>query len=444
MSTRKISRRSFLKSAAAAGGALAASRFLDKFPLVKAQGELPDLSGVRLTVLNNSSFIPGWDDFFRSQVEEDFMRRTGAEVTMEFLAENQLTEQIAAASQAGAGPDIIMSAHNWAHVYQEALVDLSDIAEEIKEWVGEFYPQIESYTNVEGRYLTIPHHFLGIGMHYRRSWLEEVGGWPPPQTYEELFDVGKRLKENGHPLGTSLGHSINDPHLWCYPMLWAYGGKEIDQEGNVAINSPETVEALRVMAQAWGDAFDESGLAWDDSGNNRAFLSGTVSAVLNATSIWWVARQDELDFFDDIVLDLYPMGPNGRFSQGVVWSYGVMSYSENVEAAKAFIKWSMTDEIWMPGFELAESFHNGVGEIQNNNPLWENFPPVTHVLKDAPVGSQGIGYEGPPTRAAGLAKEQFIIVDMFARAVQGEDPEELAAWAEGELQRIYGQEEEDE
>ena len=51
----------------------------------------------------------------------------------------------------------------------------------------------------------------------------------------------------------------------------------------------ETLESVRFMTQFWKDAHDEGGLAWDDSNNNRAFLSGDISASLNGASIYVAA-----------------------------------------------------------------------------------------------------------------------------------------------------------
>ena len=43
---------------------------------------------------------------------------------------------------------------------------------------------------------------------------------------------------------------------------------------------------MKFLTAFWKDALDEGGLAWDDSNNNRAFLSGTISATLNGASIY--------------------------------------------------------------------------------------------------------------------------------------------------------------
>jgi multiple sugar transport system substrate-binding protein len=54
----------------------------------------------------------------------------------------------------------------------------------------------------------------------------------------------------------------------------------------VVINSKETIESVKFMTSFWKDAHDEGGLAWDDTNNNRAFLSQTICATLNGASIY--------------------------------------------------------------------------------------------------------------------------------------------------------------
>ena len=398
----------------------------------------PNLQGTSLSVLQWSNFVPECDQLLDKQFQETFARETGAAVKIEHVNQNDIAAKIAAAIQTGSGPDIIMFAHNWAHTYKDGLVDLSDVVDDVKKTTGDFYPIFESYSKVDGKYLTMPHDFVGLTNHWRRSWFKEVGAEKYPGTFAELHEVGGKLKANGHPLGQCLGHSLNDPNVWCYPMLWAYGGREVDEQGKVDINSPETIAAVGEMKRAWSAAYDETGLAWDDSSNNRAFLAGQISATLNGASIWWEARKNKHPIFDDIGLDLMVAGPKGQFSQGVTWSYGIMKYSKNVEAAKALLRWSMRDEVWMPWFEVGASFHNGVGPKQNDNPLWDKFEPVVRVFKQAPISARGIGWPGPASQKAGTALAKFIVVDMFAKAVQGDSPEAAAAWAHNELTQIYG------
>jgi multiple sugar transport system substrate-binding protein len=49
-----------------------------------------------------------------------------------------------------------------------------------------------------------------------------------------------------------------------------------------------------------------------------------------------------------------------------------------------------------------------------------------------------MGYAGPPSQQAAEAQTKYIIVDMYAKAVQGMAAEDAVKWAHGELVKIYG------
>ena len=154
---------------------------------------------------------------------------------------------------------------------------------------------------------------------YRKSWFEEVGAKSFPKTWQEYHDVGKKLKAAKRPIGQTLGNTFGDAPTFTYPLLWSFGGQEVDAKGKVVLDSKETLESVRFMTQFWKDAHDEGGLAWDDSNNNRAFLSGDISASLNGASIY-VAALNGADKFKtekgaplhtDILHAPLPAGPEG-------------------------------------------------------------------------------------------------------------------------------------
>src|SRR5919201_1258531 len=120
-------------------------------PAAKPAGP-PNLSGVSLNVLQWSSFIPEADPFFKKQIEDDFMKQTGARVTVEFVNANDLQPKAAAAIQSGTGPDVFQLQYNQAHIYQDALVDVSDVAEDVKKLTGDFFPAIDVASKVSGKY----------------------------------------------------------------------------------------------------------------------------------------------------------------------------------------------------------------------------------------------------------------------------------------------------
>ena len=401
---------------------------------------MPNLKGTSLSVLLSAGFVPESDPFFKKQVEEGFNKETGAQVTVEAVGNNDVQPKIAASIQAGTGPDIVLLGHNWAHLYKESLADVSDVAEDVKKNItGDFYPVPEAYTKVDGKYLAIPRGMVGTAVHWRKSWFKEVGVEKFPATLDEYHEVGKKLKAKGRPLGESLGHSTGDPVFRWYPQIWMYGGSEVNQQGKVAINSPETIAAVKAIKDAWPESYDETGVAWDDTSNNRAFLAETVAATQNGASIWWVARNEKMPFLDDIGLDFLPAGPKGQIVMTSSEYWGVMKYTKNLDTAKAFIRWAMSDPIWMPWFELCGSYYSGSGPKQNNNPIWDKFPPVVQIFKKSPEIARPLGYPGTPDQKVSLVQSKYIIVDMFAKAVQGESPEAAVAWAEKEMKDAYGQ-----
>jgi multiple sugar transport system substrate-binding protein len=99
---------------------------------------------------------------------------------------------------------------------------------------------------------------------------------------------------------------------------------------------------------------------------------------------------------DDIFHSPLPKGPAGQFSYHVPFSNLVPAYGKNRKAAKDFLRWFHTKEVY--------------GES---------------------------GYAGPAGRAAAEAISKFIIVDMYAKAVQGMAPEQAVKWAHSELVKIY-------
>jgi multiple sugar transport system substrate-binding protein len=48
------------------------------------------------------------------------------------------------------------------------------------------------------------------------------------------------------------------------------------------------------------------------------------------------------------------------------------------------------------------------------------------------------GYAGEPNEKASLAWSKYIIVDTFAKAVQGGDAKAAIEWGADQLKRIYG------
>jgi multiple sugar transport system substrate-binding protein len=436
-----VTRRSLLKGGAVAGVAAAAG--LEG--ILAAQRAPAWAQGTRLNIVRWVDFIPACDVELKRQAGEA-SKALGAEVVFEFINANDLQPRITAAMQSGSGPDIIHMLHNWPHLYENGLVEVNELAEWQAKDQGGFYTQSEVYTKVGSRFMALPHSIVPGLIAYRKSWFDEVGATTFPKTYEELRQVAAKLKKKGKPYGQTLGHTFGDAPGWAYPLLWNFGGMETDKAGKTALDSKGSVEAVKFMTAFWKDACDEGGLAWDDTNNNRAFMGGEISATLNGASIYIASKRGQDKIKDDkgepMVRDIQharlPAGPAGSWSYHTAFSHGVMKYSKNQKLAKDFLKWMHGQEQFGKWFQVAEGFSIGSTKVWERNPLWTTIDEPMKGFRTAPDNSRVIGFAGPPSAKATEAYTKYVMVDMFAKGVQGMKPEDAVKWAAGELKKIYG------
>jgi multiple sugar transport system substrate-binding protein len=420
-----LSRRHFLAASGAAGIA----------SIVASQRAPAFAQGTRLHLLQWSHFVPAADTLFDTQAKE-FGKQAGVEIAIERINQNDIQTRVTAAIQSGAGPDIIIIANNHPHLYESSLVDVSDVAEEIGGKQGGWYDYAKVNCVAGGRWIAVPQFIISWAITYREDWLKEAG-FEYPKTWDDFRKVGKALKAKGRPFGQAFGHSINDPNNWCYPLVWMWGGMEVQRDGRtVVLNSKNTVEAVKFNNVLWKEVFDEGGLAWDDSNNNRAFLSSEISLTGNAPSIYVAARQKFPDVYKGTNHGHYPPGPAGRFYWLPAWNSAVLKYSKNQKVAKDFIRFYMDRARFDPYFETMDTFGIPGTQAYRDNPLWKKDPKTAVFPETLPAARQ-VGHAGPPGRKATEVLSKYIIVDMFAKAIQGMKPEEAVAWAAGELKKIY-------
>jgi multiple sugar transport system substrate-binding protein len=441
--TESLDRRSFIKvtGTAAAIGSTGLAGIL-------ASGRAPAYAqGTKLHILRWNDFIPEADVELKRQAPEA-SKALGAEVTFEFINANDLQPRITAAIQSGSGADIIMMQWNWPHLYASALVDVSDVAEPIGKAEGGFYDVFNATAKVGGKWLAVPHSIIGNAVAYRRSWFEEVGVKEFPKTWQAYREIGKKLKAKGKPTGQALGHSFGDPPTFAYPLLWSFGGAETDRTGKkVVLDSKATVDSVKFMQAFWKDASDEGGLAWDDNNNNRAFHAGEISATLNGASIYVVAKRQKDKILDEKGQPLYldiehgaplPAGPAGQSALFLPHQHSVMKYSKNQKPAKDLLKWLHQKGTYEKWFVVNEGYSVGATKVWEDHAMWSKLDKPLRVFQRASQKIRMFGYAGPSTAAATQAYSKYIIVDMYAKAVQGTKAEDAVKWAHGELVKIYG------
>ena len=209
--------------------------------------------------------------------------------------------------------------------------------------------------------------------------------------------------------------------------MWSWGGKEVEADGRtVVINNKETIESVKLHDGFWKEAHDEGGLAWDDTNNNRAFLSQTICATLNGASIYIESLRNPDKYItetgaqlkSDILHAPLPRGPAGQFSMHTYHSHVLPSYSRNQAAAKEFLKWAHSRAVYEKWFVSQKGFATPCTAEWEEHRLWGEDP-VMGPYKVAGRLGRAPGYAGPSGAKAAEVLSKYIITDMYAKAVQG-------------------------
>jgi ABC-type glycerol-3-phosphate transport system substrate-binding protein len=130
----RLSRRSIMRRGAALGlstaavsGVLSATGRVSAAPRAAAL-----LQDRQLNILQASYFVPAGEDFF-NQAAQEWGSQNGVSVTADYIGWNDLQPRIAAAVEGGSGADIIEMWDIWPYLYQESMVPVDDLANQVSE-----------------------------------------------------------------------------------------------------------------------------------------------------------------------------------------------------------------------------------------------------------------------------------------------------------------------
>ncbi len=427
----RLTRRDFVRTASLASLMVTAGAVWSGKAPVFAQGK-------QVHVLAWSHFIKEADALMRDDLIAAFTRATGVTVKYETINADDLNARLTAAVESRTGPDIFQMIWNQPHLYAQGLDDHHDLAAELG--VEQQYAFQQEAARVDGVFRGIPYYGIGNGIAYRKDVFKQFGIRKIPGTWAEYLAVGKTLKDEGWPIGQTLGHTFGDAPTFCYPLLWSFGGQEVDEAGRVAIHSPETLRACQFLQEFWTGACDTSGLSWDDSSNNRAFFAETISATLNGASIYFVARnypeKAPPGLADKIGHFLNPQGPAGRYHTILPFTHGIAKYSKNKRAARDFLRFLMQKDNYETYIRVQKGYGLGASPDWEHHPFWQEDPAVEPYRLNARFG-RNVGWAGPYNRKAAEVQAKYIIIDLFARVAKGDAAKSSIAQAEKALKNVY-------
>ena len=397
--------------------------------------------GAKLRVLRWKRFVQGDEDQYLVNVKK-FVEKTGIEVRVDAEGWEDVRPKAAVAANTGAGPDIILSTNDDANLYPDKLVDVTDVCTYLGKKYGGFYPVCDPYLRPDGKkWIGVPLGVAGVALVYRESHMKAAGFNSFPKDTDGFLKLCKAMKDKGTAPGFALGNATGDGNTWCNWLVWAFGGKLVDANNKVVIDSPETIKALEYVKELYG-TFVPGTLSWLDPNNNKAFLDEQISLTNNGISIYYAAKTSKDPKVSALAADInhanFPIGPVGKPSEfQLFFNQMIFRYTKYPKAAKEFLRFMMEEEQMNPWVQASIGYVAPALTAYEKNPIWTSDPKHTP-YRDSMKNMWPSGHAGKMGYASAGALADFIVVNMVAEAASGsKTPKEAADRAQKRAERYY-------
>jgi multiple sugar transport system substrate-binding protein len=284
--------------------------------------------------------------------------------------------------QAGGGEtDVIVGNVPWTAEFAENgwIVDVSSRFPEDEQ--SKFVNgQIRSLT-YQGKIWGVPWSADAGLLFYRNDLLEHSGFSEPPQTWEELKEMAKKVVQDSGTRYGFLFQGANNETGVCNGLeyIWTHGG-EVLEGGKVIINSPESVAGLATELSMISDGVTPQAVASYTLGEaDAAFLNGDAVFCRNWPYMYGQAGDPEMSKInpEQVGLSQLPVGvgqgPRASCLGG--WNMLIDASSEMQDEAWEFIQF-MTSEESQKVQTLSDSTLPTLNTLYDDREIVEEVPVV--------------------------------------------------------------------
>ncbi|MBE2294516.1 MAG: ABC transporter substrate-binding protein [Phycisphaerales bacterium] len=284
---------------------------------------------------------------------EAWAKKTGNQINL-ISTPNSATERLALYQQllaAGAADvDVFQIDIVWPGILSNHFIDLSAQAKDV---LNNYFPAIVKNNTVDGKLVAMPW-FTDAGLLYYRKDLLAKYNVQPPQTWQELTDIAKKIQDGERAAGNDKmwgfvwqGRAYEG--LTCNAMEWVAsynGGTIVDEKGKVTIDNPQAATAITAAA-GWVKTISPEGvLNYTEEEARGVFQSGNAVFMRNWPYVWSLAQGPESAIKDKVGVSVLPKGgADGRYAATLGgWQLAVSKYSKNKELATDLVMYLTSSE----------------------------------------------------------------------------------------------------
>jgi multiple sugar transport system substrate-binding protein len=248
-----------------------------------------------------------------------------------------------------------------------------------------------------------------------------------PATRHHVLKAAPKLKAKGTPIGVGMSNEL-DSNMSNFAILLCFGGQVQDENGNVKINSKETIDYLNFMKSLYQAGMSNDIFGWNAGSNNQYLYSAVGSMILNAISATRTPEQQNLPFTNDLWIWPIPKAVHRIGLEHVMGIYVIWKFSKAPELAKKFI---IDQQLAYHQHFTQSQFYNfpaWTGAVQGGfKTIRKETAADTHRPKGkytilaaiAEKYTTNAGHPGFSNAAVGEIFDSFLIPQMTAQVAQG-------------------------
>ena len=418
----------------------------------------------QLKILQWSHFVPAYDKWFDPWAKEWGAKR-GVNVTVDHVGFADVVPRATAEVAAQSGHDVHMFL-GLASAFEEHVIDLADVVAALEKKYGK---QVElahrsTYNPFTKKQFALSDMWVPDPGNYHKEVWSKIGMENGPSTYDDLVKAAPEIKKVAPqmqiPIGVGLSQDI-DSNMAVRNILWCHGGSIQDKDGNVVLNSAETLRALEYTKKLYSVGMTQAVLSWNAASNNQAFNAQETAYILNSISAYRTAQDNKLPVLANYFFTPALKGPTGTqlASEHVMSGYVVWKFSKNQDAAKEFLtalvdasrESMLGSKLYNfpsfygaaadPGTPTAKKNESGAAWIAaqcNKDPFGSTPPDKLALLAKSLPWSTNLGYPGFANPAEGEIFDTYVLTDMFAKAATGAlSPKDAMAEASTRAKQIF-------
>ena len=402
----------------------------------------------KLVVWNTTALAPQVDKIMQEQCYA-YAKQAGIkahEIEYSLLGAGQQLPKLVAALEAGNPPDIARTGGGYVQLYrsQGHLLDVTDVVDTMQHVPGGLLPASLPSVLYHGKAYGVPQSVSPWALITRLDLLA-AAKVEPPTTWEAFIEVCTQLQKPPRLTGYGMCLGLqNDTDSNVMNMIWGYGGKLVEADNTtVALHSEGTVAAVQLIADMFTKhkIIPKGAIAWDNTGNNKAYQSRQVLFVVNPTSIYASLAASDKELYSATGLLPVPAGPAGAVAELSTAEWILFKHNPYPEVAKGLAAY------WMAPENLRVMIEEGEGRWGPPYPgmyasdFWQR--PVFQHWRG--MLEQGRQFAAPGTMhaAAGEVLATYVLGHMIQRVlVEGWEAEKAVAEAHTKVAAIYARHQE--